>query len=83
MNKIVILAALVLGFAMTHQAVACDWMHREAAQAQTASACDGSNCTPAPTAQQNATKPESAAATSVDEPVRSGATMVACQGANC
>jgi len=83
MNRIVILAAFVLGTAMTQQAVACDWMHREAANAQTASACDGSNCTPAPTAQRAPATVQSTAANTVDEPAPSAPITVACTGSNC
>jgi hypothetical protein len=84
MKKIIILAAVVLGTAMTQQAVACDWMHHEAASAQTASACDGSNCTPAPTAQQAPAEAPSPAAKTVEEESDASAPMtVACHGSNC
>ena len=80
MKRIIILAAFVLGIAMTQQAVACDWMHREAAMGQTASACDGSNCTPAPTTQQTSAPAQSTAA---DEPAPSAPITVACKGKDC
>jgi hypothetical protein len=84
MKKIIILAAVVLGTAMTQQAVACDWMHREAASAQTASACDGSNCTPAPTAEQAPAEAAAKAAKAVvDESGASAPMTVACHGSNC
>ena len=83
MKRIIILAAFVLATAMTQQAVACDWMHREAAASQTASACDGSNCTPAPTAQETPAAQPTAAKTVVDEPAPSAPVTVACQGSGC
>jgi len=84
MKRIIILAAFVLGTAMTQQAVACDWMHREAAAAETASACDGSNCTPAPVAQETPAAAQSTAAkTVVDEPAPPAPVTVACQGSAC
>jgi len=84
MKRILIPAALVLGAALTQQAVACDLIQREATAAQTASACEGSGCTPAPTAQQTPAAAQSTAATTVvDEPAPSAPMTVACQGNAC
>jgi len=84
MKTLVVFAALAFGAAMSHQAIACDWMH-EADQGSTTVACANGKCEAVP--QQTAKQQPVAAAPAVPKGDVERADLapitVACQGNNC
>lgn len=79
MKKLIVLAALVSGFALTQQAGACEWM-KQASKSQTVATCEDGNCP----AEQQQTQAEAAAAESapasaeaIEEPAQPSPTVVA------
>jgi hypothetical protein len=66
MKKLIVLAALLGGIAITQQASACDWMH-EAGKAATVATCDNGTC-PTDQQSQEATATAAAAPQSAEQP---------------
>jgi hypothetical protein len=77
MKKLLVLTALVGGFALTQQAGACEWM-KQAAKPATVVTCEDGTCT-AEQAQQEAATTETAptSAQTVQEPAPASPTLVA------
>jgi hypothetical protein len=61
MKKLIVLTALVAGFALTQQAGACEWM-KQAAKPATVVTCEDGTCTAEQPAQEAATTTETAPA---------------------
>ena len=84
MKTVLVFAALAFGAAMSHQAVACDWMH-EANQGSTTVACANGKCEAVPQWTGEQVPAEAAPAVPMVDVERADLApiTVACEGSNC